>query len=90
MAENIPNLMKYIYLQIQKGGRTPIRINRKWITPRLSQTQPAERQTFSNKILKGAREKQFITYKGTYIGIPLSSDFSWKTMGGQKAMSWHI
>lgn len=63
--------MKYINLQIQKAGRTPIMIKRKPIKPRLSQTQTADKD-FQLKYSKVAREKQFITYERT---VPLTSLF---------------
>ena len=57
---------KEIVSQVQEAQRLPYRINPRWNTPRhilinLTETKHKER------ILKAAREKQQVTYKGTTI-----------------------
>ena len=63
MVENFPNMEKQIVSQIQEAQRVPYRINPRRNTPRhilikLTKTKHKER------ILKAAREKQQVTYKG--------------------------
>ena len=70
--------------QIQEAQRVPYRINPRRNTPRhivikLSNIKVKE------QILKAAREKQQITYKGT--PIRLSADFSAETL--QYRREWH-
>ena len=64
--ENIPNMEKEIANQVQEAQTVPYRINQRRNMPRpilnrLTKTKPKER------ILKAAREKQQVTYKGNPI-----------------------
>ena len=73
MMETFPNLMREKVTQIQETQRVPKKRNTKRPTARhiimkMTKFQDTER------ILKAAREKQEVTYKGAPIG--LSSDFS--------------
>ena len=73
IVENFPNMEKEIVNQVQEGQRLPYRINPKRNTPRhilikLAKTKHKER------ILKEAREKQQVTYKGN--PIHLTADLS--------------
>ena len=66
IAENFPNMEKEIVNQVQEVQRVPYRINPRKIMPRhvlikLTKTKHKER------ILKAAREKQQVTYKGNPI-----------------------
>ena len=66
MVENFPNMEKEIVNQVQEAQRVPYRINPRRNTPRhilikLTKTKHKER------ILKAAKEKQQITYKGNPI-----------------------
>ena len=66
IVENLPNMEKEIVNQIQEAQRIPYRINQRRNTPRhilikLTKTKHKER------ILKAAREKQQVTYKGNPI-----------------------
>ena len=66
IAENFPNMEKEIVNQVQEAQRVPYRINPKRNMPRhilmkLTKTKHKER------ILKAAREKQQVTYKGNPI-----------------------
>ena len=63
IVENFPNMEKEIVNQVQEAQRVPYRINPKRNMPRhilmkLTKTKHKER------ILKAAREKQQVTYKG--------------------------
>ena len=76
MKENFPNLVKEIDMQVQEAQRVP----KKWAkrpTPRhiiikIPKVKDKER------ILKAAREKQLVTYRG--VPIRLSADFSKETL----------
>ena len=75
IVENFPNTGKEIVNQVQRAQRVPYRINLRRHTPRhilikLSKIKHKE------KILKAAREKQQITYKG--IPIRLTADLRQK------------
>ena len=77
IVKNFPNMGKEIVNQIQEAQRVPYRINprrntRRHILIKLSKVKCKE------KILKAAREKQQITYKG--IPISLSADLSAETL----------
>ena len=65
-VENFPNMEKEIVNQVQEAQRVPHRINPRRNMPRhtlikLTKTKHKER------ILKSAREKQQVTYKGNPI-----------------------
>ena len=67
IVENFPNMGKEIVNQVQEVQRVPYRINPRRNMPRhilitLSKIK------YKEKILKAAREKQQITYKGIPIG----------------------
>ena len=66
--ENLPNMEKEIVNQVQEAQSIPYRINPRRNTPRhilikLTKTKHKER------ILKAAREKQQVTYKGNPIHL---------------------
>ena len=72
---------KEIVTQLQEAQRVPYRINprkntRRHILIKLTKIK------FKGKILKAAREKQKITYKG--IPIRLSADFSVETLQARR------
>ena len=83
MKENFPNLVKEIdFQEVQEAQRIPKKLDSRRNTPRhiiitLAKIKDKER------ILKAAREKERITYKG--IPIRLSADFSKETL---RARSW--
>jgi len=84
IAENFPNMGKESLTQIQEAQQVPYKINPRRNTPRhilnkLTQIKDKE------KILKAAREKKQITYKGT--PIRLLADFSAETL--QTRREWH-
>ena len=74
MAENFPNLKKPD-MKIQKAQRAPNKMNPSRHTPRHIIIKMAK---VKERILKAAREKQSINYKGT--PIRLSADFSTETL----------
>ena len=84
IAENFPNMGKEPLTQIQEAQQEPYKINPRRKTPRyilIKLTKIKDKE----KILKAAREKKQITYKGT--PIRLSADFSTKAL--QARREWH-
>ena len=81
MKEDFPNLVKEIDIQVQEAQRVPNKLGPKRSTPRhiiikMSKVDDKER------ILKVAREKQRVTYKG--VPIRLSADFSKETLQSRR------
>ena len=81
MMENFPNLMREKVTQIQETQRVPIRRNperpiARHIIIKMTKFQDKER------ILKAAREKQEVTYKGD--PIRLATDFSMETLQARR------
>ena len=77
MNENFPNLAKEVNMQVQEVQRVPKKLDPRKNTPRhiivkLPKTKDEER------ILKAAKGKQRLTYKG--VPIRLSADFSKETL----------
>ena len=77
IVENVPNMEKEIANQVHEAQRVPYRINPRRKMPRhilikLPNTKHKER------ILKAAREKQQVTYKGN--PIHLTADLSAETL----------
>nr|KAF6465879.1 hypothetical protein HJG63_011263 [Rousettus aegyptiacus] len=84
MKENFPNLVKEIDIQPQEAQRVPKTRNSKRPTPRhiISQMPKVK---YKEIILKAAREKHLVTFKGA--PIKLAADFSEETI--QARSSWH-
>ena len=80
MAENFPNL-KETDIKIQEAQRTPNNLNPNRPTSRHIIIKMAKVKD-KERILKAAREKQSINYKGT--PIRLSADFSTETLQARK------
>ena len=82
MKENFPNLVKEIdFQEVQEAQRVPKKLNPRRNTPRhiiitLAKIKDKER------ILKAAREKERVTYKG--VSIRLSADFSKETLQARR------
>ena len=81
IVENFPNMEKEIVNQVQEVQRVPYRIKPRRNTPRhilikLTKTKHKER------ILKAAREKQQVIYKGNPIG--LTADLSAETLWARR------
>ena len=77
IVENFPNMGKEIVNQIQEAQRVPYRINPRRNTPRHILIKLSKIK-YKENILKAAREKQQITYKG--IPIRLTGDLSAETL----------
>ena len=78
MRENFPNLAKEIdFQEVQEVQRVPKKLDPRRNTPRhIIITLPTIKK--KERILKAAREKEGITYKG--VPIRLSADFSKETL----------
>ena len=74
MKENFPNLAKEIdFQEVQEAQRVPKKLDPRGNTPRhIIITLPKIKD--KERILKAAREKETVTYKG--VPIRLSADFS--------------
>ena len=84
MKENFPNLAKEIdFQEVQEAERVPKKLDPRRNIPRhIIITLPKIKD--KERILKAAREKERVTYKG--VPIRLSADFSKKT--SQARRSW--
>ena len=81
MKENSPNLVKEIDLQVQEAQRVPNKMDAKRPTPRhIIIKMPKVKD--KERILKAARKKQVVTYKGA--PIRLSADFSKETFQARR------
>ena len=84
IAENFPNMGKESLTQIQEAQRVPYKINPRRNTPRhilIKLTKIKDKE----KILKAAREKKQVTYKGTPNKV-ISRFFS-RNSAGQKGVA---
>ena len=81
MMENFPNLMREKVSQIQESQRVPIKRNPKRPTARHIIIKMAKFQD-KERILKAAREKKELTYKGA--PIRLATDFSMETLQARR------
>ena len=82
MKENFPNLAKEIdFQEVQEAQRVPKKLDPRRNTPRhIIITSPKMKD--KERILKAAREKETVTYKGVPIG--LSDDFSKETLQARR------
>ena len=84
MKENFLSLVKEIDMQVQEAQRAPNKMDAKWSTPRhIIINRPKVKD--KERILKAAREKQLVTYKGAPIRV--SADFSTETL--QARRDWY-
>ena len=81
IVENFPNMGKETATQVQEAQRVPYRINPRKNTPRHMLIKLSKIK-YKEKILKAAREKQQITYKG--IPIKLTADLSAETLQARR------
>ena len=81
IVKNFPNMGKEIVTQVQGAKRVPYRINLRKNTPRHILIKLTKIKC-KEKILKGTRRKQKITYKG--IPIRFSADFSAETLQARR------
>ena len=82
MKENFPNLAKEIdFREVQEAQRVPKKMDPRRNTPRhIIITLPKIKE--KERILKAAREKDTVTYKG--VPIRLSADFSKETLQARR------
>ena len=79
--ENFLNLVKEIAMQVQKAQRVPDKMDAKRPTPRhIIIKMPKVKN--KERILKAAREKQLVMYRG--VPIRLSADFSKETFQARR------
>ena len=81
IVENFPQMEKEIVNQVQEAQRVPYRVHPRRSTPRhilIKQTKAKHKE----RILKTAREKQQVTYKGNPIG--LTADLSVETLQARR------
>ena len=72
MKENFPNLVKEIDMQVQEAQRAPNKMDAKRPTPRhIIIKMPKIKD--KERILKAAREKQLVIYRGVPIRLQLIS-----------------
>ena len=79
--ENFPNMVQEIVNQVLEAQRVPYRINPKRNTPRHILIKLPNIK-YKEKILKAAREKQQMTYKG--IPIRLTAHLSAETLQARR------
>ena len=77
MKENFPNLVEEVDIQVQEAQRVPNKMDTKRPTPRhiIIKTPKVKDK---ERILKAAREKKLVTYRG--VPIRLSTDYSKETL----------
>ena len=82
MKENFPNLAKEIdFQEVQEAQRVPEKLDPRKHTPRhIIITLPNIKD--KERILKAAREKETVTYKG--VPIRLSADFLKETLQARR------
>ena len=66
MLENFPNMEKEIVNQVKEAQRVPYRVNPRRNMPRHTLTKLTKTK-HKERILKAAREKQQVIYKGNPI-----------------------
>ena len=81
IVKNFPNIGKEIVNQVQEAERVPYRTNPRRNMPRHILIKLSKIK-YKEKILKAAREKQKITYKG--IPIKLIADLSAETLQARR------
>ena len=82
MKENFPNLVKEIdFQEVQEAQRVPKNLDSKRNTPRHIIITLANIK-YEERILKAAREKETVTYKG--VPIRPSADFSKETLQARR------
>ena len=77
MKENRPNSVKEIDMQVQEAQRIPNKMDAKKPTPRHIITK-MPKVIDKGRILKAAREKKLVTYKG--VPVRLLANFSKATL----------
>ena len=81
IKENFPNLVKAIDMQVQEAQRVPNKMDENRPTPKhIIIKMPKVKD--KERILKAAREKQLVTYRG--VPTRLSADFSKETLQARR------
>ena len=79
MKENFPNLVKELDMQVQDAQRVPKKLDPRRNTPRhIINIIKLPKIKDKERILKAAREKERVNYRG--VPIRLSADFSKETL----------
>ena len=81
IVENFPSMKKEIVSQVQEAQRVPYRINPRRNIPRYILTKLTKTK-HKERILKAAREKQQVTYKGN--PICLTANLSAETLKARR------
>ena len=81
MKENFPNLVKELNMQVQKAQRVPKQLDSRISTPKYINIKLPKIKD-KERILKAARGKERVTYKG--VPIRLSADFSKETFQARR------
>ena len=81
MKENFPNLVKETDMQVQEAQRVPDKMDANRSTLRHIIIKIPKLKD-KKKILKAAREKKLVTYRG--VSIRLSADFSKETLQARR------
>ena len=81
IEDNFPNLLKETGMQLQEPESVPNKMDAKRPTPRYIIIKMPKVKA-KEKILKAAREKKLVTYRGVHIR--LSGDFSNETLQARK------
>ena len=81
IVENFPNMEKEVVSQFQEAQRVPCRINPRRNMPRHILIKLTKAK-YKERILKAAREKQQVTYKGN--PIQLTADLSAETLQARR------
>ena len=87
MKENFPNLVKEIDMQVQEAQRVPNKMDAKMSTPShiiIKMLKVKDKQ----RILKAARRKKLVTYRGVPIRLP--DDFFKRNFADQKGLARNI
>ena len=81
MKENFPNLVKETDIQVQEAQRIPNKMDpKKPIPTHIAIKMPKVK--YKKRILKAAREKQVVTYKG--VLLRLGADFSTENLQARR------
>ena len=83
MKENFPSLGKGIHMQVQEAQRVQKKLDPRKHTPRHIIIRLPKIKD-KKRILKAAREKEIVTYKGD--PIRLSADFAIETKKGLRSI----
>ena len=81
VAENFPKLARETSIRVEEAQRTPPKVNHSKLTPRHVIVQFANIRS-KNTVLKAARGKKILTYRGKNIRIRSESTETWQARKG--------